>query len=118
MNLDPSVTLTTTTAEGYKIGNRYSIGAVAFGKIIARKFFITPQAGVRYEYATQDYYNYKQNWTNIYSGGSILYSSVGVQVAYRSLGIRLIGNLPLAQHYADGKITANSKLETGFFVTF
>ncbi len=118
VNLDPSVTLTTTTAEGYKVGNRYSIGAVAFGKIIARKFLITPQAGVRYEYATQDYYNYKQKWTNIYSGGSILYSSVGVQVAYRSLGIRLICNLPLAQHYADGKITANSKLEIGFFVTF
>jgi hypothetical protein len=117
-NLDPSIVLTTASSDGYKFGNRFSVGAVAFYKLSKAKFLITPQAGIKYEYATQDYYNYKQNWANIYSGGGILFSSMGLQIAYRSLGLRFIGNLPLAQHYANGRINANSKLETGFFVTF
>ncbi len=118
VNLDPSVVLTTASSDGYKFGNRFSVGALAFYKLAVGRFLFTPQAGVKYEYATLDYYNYKQNWTNIYSGGGILFSSIGLQIAYRSLGLRLIGNLPLAQHYANGRINTNSKLETGFFVTF
>lgn len=118
INLDPSVTLTTASSVGYKVGNRYSIGAIAFYKKALGDFLITPQMGVRFEYATLDFYNYKQNWSNLYSGGEILYTSAGLQVAYRSVGLRFIGNLPVTQHYAEGRISARVKLETGFFVTF
>jgi len=118
INLDPSVTINTTAASGYKFGNRYSIGAAAFYKINAGKFLFTPQAGFRYEYAHQDYYNYAQKWQNPYSGGGIIFSSVGLQIAYRSLGLRLVANLPVVQHIAGGTITTNHKTEAGFFIVF
>lgn len=117
-NADASYTLTTANKYSYKYGNRLNTGILAFYNVSAGKINLLPQAGVRYEYTLHDYDNYSHKWLNDQSGGYMCFATAGVQAYYRQVGMRVLYQLPLAQYYSTGYLTAHHKLETGVFFLF
>ena len=118
MNADAAYTITTTSKDSYKYGNRLNAGATGFYSFAAGQFSIMPVAGVRYEYALHDYDNYGRKWLNEQSGGYLLYATAGIQAYYKKIGARINYQLPVAQHYSSGYVTADHKIESGIFLLF
>ncbi len=118
INMDVSGTVTTKASNNYKFGNRLGAGLSGFYALQIGECRVTPQAGLRYEYATEDYYNYERNWVNTASGGYVLSATAGAQVSYKNYGLRVNCLLPVNQHYAAGQIVANYKTEAGIFFLF
>ena len=118
INLDGSYTATTAAKDQYKYGNRLSVGLLVFRAFRLREFSIMPQAGIRYEYALHDYDNYERRWLNAQSGGYMTFATLGAQVSRKRLGLRCSYQLPVAQHYGAGYVTARSKIDTGLFLLF
>jgi hypothetical protein len=118
LNADVSGVMTNPTREHYKYGNRFSTSVTGFYAIQPGNFRLTPQLGLRQEYANQDYYNYERGWLNTGTGGNILSATVGVLAGYRNYGVRLNYLLPVSQYYADGQVVCNGKAEAGFFILF
>ncbi|PQJ12236.1 hypothetical protein CJD36_000305 [Flavipsychrobacter stenotrophus] len=118
INADAAYTFTTTSKDSYRYGNRLNAGAMAFYSFAVKKFAIMPVLGARYEYTLHDYDNYNRKWLNEQSGGYMLYATAGIQAYYKRLGARINYQLPLAQHYSSGYVTANYKVESGIFLLF
>lgn len=118
INTDAAYTFTTTSKDSYKYGNRLNAGVLGFYSIAIRQVSVMPVAGVRYEYTLHDYDNYSRKWLNEQSGGYLVYATAGVQAFYKKVGARINYQLPLAQHYSGGYVTANHKLESGIFLLF
>ncbi|GAA4468852.1 hypothetical protein GCM10023093_27270 [Nemorincola caseinilytica] len=118
MNADVSGTLTTTSPGGYRYGSRVGMGVSVFRAYTVGQVRISPQVGVRYEYAQADEYEHYKGWVNTASGGDILFASTGAQVAYRQHGIRAMCLAPVYAHYAGGDIRPNYRTETGYFILF
>jgi len=118
VNIDGSYTITTANKYSYKYGNRLNSGLACFYSFELKKLSIIPQAGVRYEYALNDYDNYSKKWLNEESGGYLLFATAGAQVYYKRFGGRLTYQLPVSQHYGGGDITAIKKMETSIFFLF
>lgn len=117
-NLDASYTITTPNKYDLKYGNRVNSALTAFYRLEQNEIIILPQLGFRYEYAMHDYTNYSKKWLNTQSGGYICYAAAGAQVAYKTIGLRLIYSLPVSQHYADGYVQAKHRLEAGLLIFF
>ncbi len=117
-NLDASYTLTTTSSDSYKYGNKLNSGILAFYSLAAGSVSLMPVAGVRYEYTLHDYDNYSKKWLNEQSGGYMVFAAAGVQTYYKKAGARVTGQLPIAQNFASGNVTARYKLETSIFFLF
>jgi hypothetical protein len=117
-NADASYTLTTTSSDSYKYGNKLNSGLLGFYALAAGRISMMPVTGVRYEYTLHDYDNYRKKWLNEQSGGYMVFAAAGVQAYYKKVGARVTGQLPMAQHYAAGNVTASYKLETNIFFLF
>ncbi len=112
-NVDATYTFTTANSDSYKFGDRLSTQLTAFYWWQQSNFTILPQLGVRYEYALHNYDNYARKWLNEQTGGMIVYTSVGAQVYWKKLGMQFAYYLPIAQDFADGNVTANSRADIG-----
>jgi hypothetical protein len=118
VNLDASYTLTMPNAERYKYGNRLNVGLLLFHSWRKDAFTLMPQIGCRYEYTLHDYDNYDRRWLNEQSGGYMAFATAGIQAYYKQLGLRCTYQLPVAQQYARGYVTANNKIDAGIFLLF
>jgi hypothetical protein len=118
INLDASYTFTTASREQYKYGNRLNSSLLGFYSFNRHKLKLLPQAGFRYEYVLHDYDNYPKKWLNEQTGGHMLFASVGAQAYYNHWGIQAMYHIPLAQHYADGNVTAVTRTEAGILYLF
>lgn len=117
-NADASYTLTTTSSDSYKYGNKLNSGIMGFYALAAGGFSIMPVAGVRYEYTLHDYDNYRKKWLNEQSGGYMVFAVAGVQAYYKKAGARITGQLPVAQHYSSGYVSAVAKTEASLMILF
>lgn len=119
LNLDAAYTLTTANKDNFKYGNRLNAGLLWYYALKFKGgFSLLPQAGLRYQYTLHDYDNYSKKWLNEQSGGYLSFGDVGLQAYYKRLGIRLDCQLPLAQHYGNGYVSAKQKTEAGIFILF
>lgn len=119
LNLDAAYTITLPNREDYKYGNRLNAGLLGFYTLkAADKLSLMPMAGFRYEYALHDYDNYARKWLNEQSGGYMAFASVGLQSYYRQWGLRLTYHLPVDQHYGNGYVRADGKLDAGVLFLF
>ncbi len=118
VNADVTYTQTTANHEGYKYGNRLSAGLTGFYWWQHRAFRVLPQAGLRYNYASMDWDNYRKGWINDVSGGHQLFAAMGAQGYYKSWGLQLMYYHPLEQQYAGGLVTAGGHTEATFFFLF
>jgi hypothetical protein len=118
INADASYTLTTANREAYKYGNRLSTGIMLFRTFTKGNADIIPQLGTRYEYTLHDYDNYPRRWLNEQTGGYMAFASAGVQAYYKKTGLRLTGNLPIAQHYSKGYVQSKQRLDISVFYLF
>ena len=118
INVDVAYTLTTTTKDMYKYGNRLNTGLLGFYWLYAGSVSLLPQLGMRYEYALHDYDNYGKKWLNTQTGGYQCFGAVGLQAYYRRLGFQTMLNIPVSQHYSAGYTSAKRRLETGIFLLF
>ena len=117
-NADLAYTMTLPNGENYKYGNRLNAGLLAFYAIKAKNATILPQAGLRYEYTLHDYDNYPRRWLNEQSGGYMCFATLGIQAYYNQLGARVTCQLPVAQYYGSGYVTARQKIDAGIFFLF
>lgn len=117
-NLDAAYTITLPNSEDYKYGNRFNAGLLGFYTLKAGKATLLPQAGLRYEYTLHDYDNYTRRWLNEQSGGYLCFATAGIQAYYDRFGARLIYQLPVAQDYGAGYVTAQHKIDAGIFFLF
>jgi hypothetical protein len=117
-NLDASGVITTANSSGYKYGNKFAAGALAFYWLEWRHFRLVPQAGFRQEYTLHDYDNYKRRWLNEQSGGYVGFVSAGTQAYYRNWGLKAMIHLPVAQDYATGMVRVQPRIESGIFFLF
>lgn len=118
MNVDASYTFTTANRDSYKYGNRLSTGLMLFRTFGKRNADIIPQLGARYEYTLHDYDNYPDRWLNEQTGGYMAFASAGLQAYYNKTGVRLMGNLPIAQQYSKGYVQSKQRLEISVFYLF
>ena len=118
MYLDAAYSLTTPNGDNLKYGNKLAAGLAVFRAVEAGNVRLLPQAGGRYEFALQDNDNYPRRWLNEQSGGYMLFGTVGVQAYYRRVGARLLGSMPLSQHYSAGYLQAKQRIETSLFILF
>lgn len=117
-NLDASAVVTTANSSGYKYGNRFALGALAFYWLEWKQFRLVPQAGLRQEYTLHDYEHYKRKWLNEQSGGYVSFFSAGTQAYCRKWGLKAMIHLPLLQDYASGIVHIRPRVESGIFFLF
>lgn len=115
VNTDASYLITTPGKDSHKYGNKLWVGSVVFYAVRSHQLSILPQAGIRYEYALQDYDNYKRQWLNKQSGGYMAFATVGMQAYYKRVGVRALCHMPFSQHYSSGYVTAGQRLDIGLF---
>lgn len=118
LNADLAYTMTTANGQNYKFGNRFNAGLLGFYTISKDEWSLIPQIGFRYEYALHDYDNYSRKWLNEQSGGYLSFATIGLQGYYGKWGARLTYNLPMAQQYGNGYVTALRKLDAGILFLF
>lgn len=118
INIDASYTLTTTSSDSYKYGNKLNSGILGFYSLSAGQVSLMPVAGIRHEYTLHDYDNYQRKWLNEQSGGYMTFAAAGLQAYYKRAGARITGQLPIAQNFAAGNVTASYKLEINIFFLF
>ncbi len=118
LNADASYTMTTANKVDYKYGNRLNTGLLAFYWWQKNNVSLLPQAGVRYEYTLHDYDNYEHKWLNESSGGNIVFATAGVQAYIKRYGAKVMYSIPVSQHYANGDVTVQPRLETSLFFLF
>lgn len=118
VNTDASYTLTTPNGALYKFGNRLSSGLLVFRSFQSGRIGLAPQLGLRYEYSLHDYDNYKRKWLNEQTGGQLAFFTIGMQTNIDRLGCRLTWQLPFYQHYGNGYVEADARIDTGVFLTF
>lgn len=118
LNADAAYNFTTTNKYSYKYGNRLNCGIAGFYSLGMGQVNIIPNVGLRYEYALHDYDNYKKNWLNDESGGSILLATAGAQAYFKHIGARVTWQQPLSQRYGNGTMTIGQKIETSIFFLF
>ncbi|MCB0697583.1 MAG: hypothetical protein KDC07_09480 [Chitinophagaceae bacterium] len=116
VNVDVSYTATTANVDDYKFGNRLSAGCMVFRTMKSGDNNIIPQFGFRYDINSIDYNNYYWSIKNTASGGHILYTALGVQYFHKRIGCQFKFSLPIAQHYADGKVQNKYNSEAGLYV--
>lgn len=117
-NVDAAYTFTSPNKDAYKYGNRLNAGITGFYQIKKGKMSLLPQAGVRYEYSLHDYDNYNKKWLNEQSGGYMCFAMAGIQGYRGRMGVRLMYQLPVSQHYSAGYVTAKSRVDAGVFFLF
>lgn len=117
-NADASYTMTTVNSDKYKYGNRLNAGLLGFYTLQHKEVTFLPQVGFRYEYALHDYDDYARKWLNEQSGGYLAFATAGVQSYYKQWGLRITCQLPVAQHYSNGYVTAGYKLDAGLLFLF
>ncbi|MBS1585917.1 MAG: hypothetical protein JSS82_10285 [Bacteroidetes bacterium] len=118
LNLDASYTATTANGDGYKYGNRLTIGLLGFYSYKQKKTTLVPQLGLRYDVSGGDYDNYTSRLRNDMTGGHQLYASAGIQAYYGQIGLQLGYHRPIAQYYADGMVKNKYKAEAGIYFLF
>lgn len=118
VNADLTYLYTTANKRGYKYGNRLNISGTLFYWLQYKKTSFVTQAGIKIENALHDYSNYEKKWLNLQTGGTMSFASVGFQVYYKSLGIKIQGFVPAYQHYANGYVKSHARIETGIIYLF
>lgn len=118
INTDLSFVATTPNKDRYKFGNRFSAGLLFFHNFAVQKVKLTPQAGLRYDYAGRDYSDYYYSVKNSLSGGSQLYASTGLQAFRRNIGVQAMYSKPVAQNYAGGMVINKYKTDLSVFLLF
>ncbi len=118
VNVAISGVLSTVASDKYKVGNRLNTAITGFYSTELGRFVLSPQLGCRYEYATQDFYNYQHSWINDYSGGQVLYGTAGLQVVIKNIGMRLTYMIPMLQQFNGNQVSAIFKANIGLFTTF
>lgn len=117
-NAEGSFLLTTPNKERYKFGNRSLLSLNAFRRWEYGKLTLMPQCGIRFEHSLHDYDNYDRKWLNEQSGGTLVFAGVGGQLLYRSAGMRLLAQVPVAQHFASGYVHSGPRWEASLFFLF
>lgn len=119
LNVEAAYALTLPNHQDYKYGNRLSGSMQAFYSLEKKKLRILPAAGFRYEQAAQDYDNYTVRSLADYTGGYMLYATVGAQAYYnKHWAITATGYLPAAQYYGDGLVKSRGKVDGGVIYLF
>lgn len=113
-NLTGSYRINTVNAYQYQYGNKCSISAQAYYKFkIARKFSVSPNAGVLSEMGQKDT---DHSVSVDISGGNLLMGSVGAELVYRKFAIGGNWQTPLTQNLANGIIRANDRYMIHFSI--
>lgn len=118
INGEAAYTFTTPNSDDYKYGERLSTAATAFYTVNTGNFTLMPAAGMKYEYTLHDYDNYTRKWLNDQTGGYMVYSTLAMQAYYKRMGLQLNMDLPLAQHYAGGNVSARYRASAGLLFMF
>ncbi len=118
INAEAAYTFTTANKYNYKYGDRLSSTLAGFWRKGIKNWTLLPSAGVKYEYTLHDYDNYARKWLNEETGGSIMYGTMGMQVYYKQAGLQLNMDLPLAQNYAGGNVSARYRANAGLLFMF
>jgi hypothetical protein len=118
INTEAAYTFTTPNSDDYKYGNRLSTAATGFYRKKAGNWTLMPALGMKYEYTLHDYDNYTRKWLNDQTGGTMVYGTAGLQVYHGRMGLQLGMDLPLAQNYAGGNVTARYKATSGLLFMF
>jgi hypothetical protein len=107
MNLTGSYRINTTNAYQYQYGNKFSFSAQVYYKIRAFKALtIAPNAGMLSENGQKDL---DHSISVEISGGSLLMSSLGIELAYKKIALGGNWQTPLSQNLANGIIKANDR---------
>jgi hypothetical protein len=118
VNVDFCYAKTTPNSDSYKFGNRQTVGVLGYYRIHKNDFILLPQFGFKYDHANQDYTDFSTETKDDMSGGWQLHTALGMQAFYKHIGLQLIYDKPIDQHYASGLVTMKYKVETGILFMF
>lgn len=112
----------------YNLANkyRYQFGERIMGSLHAFRnvnfangdVALIPQAGVIFEYASQDYQNTSKNEMNEYSGGYFLFGEVRADLMVKNFGFSVGAAVPLVQNYGQNYIRSDFMLTAGVKMLF
>lgn len=100
INASASYKINTFNKQNYKYGNKLSTNLIAFYRVDAGKVGVSPNAGIGYENVSGNLLNSKKVQ---YTGSNVTNAIMGVEFAFRKIGIGLNAQLPLAQNFAEGQ---------------
>lgn len=118
VNTDLSVVFPSSAGDGYRSGCRFVTGLTGFYTLNLKGFRFIPQLGLRHDLAGRDYFNIQKGWINNNSGGTVLYSSAGLQFAWRSIGFRANYLSSTKQWLNDNTVTVGDSYSVDLFLIF
>jgi len=118
LNADAAYTISLANNADYRYGNRFNAGLLLFRSLSRKRMQLLPQAGLRLEASTRDYTSWSRGWQNTTSGGTMLFAAAGVQGYRGKVGLRLLGQIPVAQRFAAGYVAAGPRVDAGAFFLF
>ena len=100
INASANYKLNTFNKQQYKYGNKLSTNLIAYYRLTADKVGISPNAGIGYENVASNLLNSKEIQ---YTGSNVTNAIMGVEFAFRKIGIGMNAQLPLTQNFAEGQ---------------
>lgn len=105
-SIDLSYNLNGVNAADYKYGNR-TLAKISLGKWMTKQtseWVFRPELAMQFLSARYDYNEFSKGITNEFSHGYFLDFAPAFQVQRKSWSVRLFGQLPVIQNFAEGNV--------------
>lgn len=106
VNTTANYKVSTANNSNFKYGNRFSANSFVYYTARMNEVFISPNAGILYEKATQNHLDSKAMDE---TGGYVTLASAGAEVNVGKLIVGASAQMPFAQDYAHGQTVAKTR---------